>query len=316
MEPLNIAIIGAGSIGQVLAGRLGAGGHTVTLVARPGQVTSLRRDGLRLVQADGAEQRMDVVVTDTLPTANAFDAVFLAVRGDQLAAGLDMLRASRATGGAVVLCGMPVWGPDPRYAVDGFDETWLMLPSFGAELSARGGIEYFFARRPSEIGPMQGPITAGVTRVADALTNAQIPTQAKAELGYRYVALSAVGGPFAVAIAQADFDLRKLSCNRKLRRKSVRAAKECIALAEARTGRALGVGPRLLASLVSPGLALVGPILAQKARSGRVGFILSHRRKIADQDRALLAELHQWGVDHGRESPALAGLLAPAGRAA
>jgi ketopantoate reductase len=307
-ERLDVAVIGAGAVGQVLAGHLTEKGHAAVLVARPGQLATLRRDGVRLAKEGGRERAVAVAVTDAIPTATILDAVFVATRGDQLGAALETLRASGARSKALVLC-MPVWGPDPAYAIDGFDETWILFPGFGATLLDSGAIEYAFARRPSEIGPMRGPITPALQRVAAAIAESGVAITAKPDFGYRYTALSAVGGPFAVAVAESGFDVDALVHNRPLRRTSARAARECIELIEARTGRSLGIGPRILASVASLLLLLLGPLIARRAGRGRVAFILSHRKKVADQDRALLAELHRWGVDHGRDAPALAHLL-------
>jgi len=44
----EIAVIGAGSVGRVLTGRLSAAGHQVTLVARERQLAALREDGIQL----------------------------------------------------------------------------------------------------------------------------------------------------------------------------------------------------------------------------------------------------------------------------
>jgi ketopantoate reductase len=307
MSRLDVAVVGAGAVGQVLAGYLAASGHAVVLVGRPGQAGV--RGRVRLAAAGQPEREIGIRVEDALPTTSAFDAVFLAVRGDQLGPALDELRASGAHGRALVLC-MPVWGPDPAHAVAGFDDTWLMFPGFGAKVLDSGAVDVLFARRPTEVGPMCGPVTTGLTRVAGALAAAGIPTRARPELGFRYTALCAVGGPFAVAIARSGFDLAQLVRNRALRRTAGRAARECIALAEARTGRRLGLGARILASIGSAWVGLISRLLARRAGRGRVAFILAHRRKVAGQDRALLAELLRWGSEQGRTAPALASLLA------
>jgi 2-dehydropantoate 2-reductase len=49
----KILIIGGGAIGSLLAARLDAAGHAVTLLDRPEAAAALRANGLRLVEADG-----------------------------------------------------------------------------------------------------------------------------------------------------------------------------------------------------------------------------------------------------------------------
>ena len=54
--PMKICIIGAGSIGGLLAVRLANAGVDVTVVARGAHLQAIQEDGLRLVQADGHER--------------------------------------------------------------------------------------------------------------------------------------------------------------------------------------------------------------------------------------------------------------------
>ena len=53
---MRIAVIGAGAIGGMLAVRFALSGHTVTVVDRGAHLEAIRKNGLKLVHHDGAEE--------------------------------------------------------------------------------------------------------------------------------------------------------------------------------------------------------------------------------------------------------------------
>jgi ketopantoate reductase len=304
--PLRVAVVGAGAVGRVLAGHLAEAGHRVLLQARPGG--GARSGGVRLAKKGCPERAVAVPGCEALPRGEAFDVVFIATRADQLPAALEQVRAAGVTGGALVLC-MPVWGPDPAYLVRGFRQACLLFPGFGARVLASGTVEYEFSRRPTELGPLEGPPDADSKKVVRALAETGLPIVEKEAFGHRYTALTAVGGPFAVALAKRDFDFGALSADSELRTTAARAAAECLRLADLQAPGVVGQLPWLGAVVVSPLLAVVGPLLARRARQGGLDFLLGHRRKMAPQDRSLLRSMEAYGRDRGVPTPALSRLL-------
>ncbi len=87
---MRLLIVGAGSTGGYIGGRLAQAGRDVTFLVRPGRAALLRRDGLRILSPLG-----DATVEPQLATADTldgpFDAVLLSVKGFQLDAALDDL---------------------------------------------------------------------------------------------------------------------------------------------------------------------------------------------------------------------------------
>lgn len=80
---MNILIIGGGAIGSLLAARLGAAGHAITLLDRPQAAAALRTNGLRLVEADGRTLSPAVQIAASPGEAfgqDAFDLAVLAVK--------------------------------------------------------------------------------------------------------------------------------------------------------------------------------------------------------------------------------------------
>src|SRR5215207_1280025 len=61
----NILILGTGALATLFAARLTQAGHHITLLGTWKEgIDSLRRDGARLVHANGNEERFDVHATD------------------------------------------------------------------------------------------------------------------------------------------------------------------------------------------------------------------------------------------------------------
>jgi 2-dehydropantoate 2-reductase len=87
---MRTLIVGAGSIGGYVGGRLARAGRDVTFLVRPARAARLRASGLQIVSPHG-----DLTLAPTLVTAEAlgapFDVVILAVKAFALDAALDDL---------------------------------------------------------------------------------------------------------------------------------------------------------------------------------------------------------------------------------
>ncbi len=80
---MNILIIGGGAIGSLLAARLGAAGHAVTLMDRPQTAAAIQAAGLRLVEGDGRTVAPAIRVAPAPAEAYShapFDLAVLAVK--------------------------------------------------------------------------------------------------------------------------------------------------------------------------------------------------------------------------------------------
>ncbi|KQS74279.1 2-dehydropantoate 2-reductase [Methylobacterium sp. Leaf361] len=87
---MRLLVVGAGSTGGYIGGRLAQEGQDVTFLVRRGRAERLRRDGLRIVSPLGdATVEPQLVTADTLD--ETFDVVLLSVKGFQLDAALDDL---------------------------------------------------------------------------------------------------------------------------------------------------------------------------------------------------------------------------------
>jgi 2-dehydropantoate 2-reductase len=85
---MRLLVVGAGSTGGYLGGRLVQAGCDVTFLVRPARAVQLRENGLRIVSPHGnATLYPNVVTSDAL--IETYDAVLLTVKGFQLNAALD-----------------------------------------------------------------------------------------------------------------------------------------------------------------------------------------------------------------------------------
>ena len=88
-------MVGAGAIGGMLAARLSADGHDVSVIARGEHLDAIRRDGLRLVELDGSTMTAaGIEASDDFGALGAHDTVILALKAHQIeavAAEIDSL---------------------------------------------------------------------------------------------------------------------------------------------------------------------------------------------------------------------------------
>ncbi len=80
-------MVGAGAIGGMMAARLSAGGHDVSIIARGVHLDAVRQDGLRLVEVDGSTTvASGMASSDDFGALGAHDTVILALKAHQIAA--------------------------------------------------------------------------------------------------------------------------------------------------------------------------------------------------------------------------------------
>ncbi|MEO7916815.1 MAG: 2-dehydropantoate 2-reductase N-terminal domain-containing protein, partial [Dokdonella sp.] len=82
-----MAIIGAGAIGGYVGVRLALSGEDVTFLVRGANLTTIQRDGMKLIMADGTEHvAANVKATNDYAEAGSQDLVILAMKAHQVEA--------------------------------------------------------------------------------------------------------------------------------------------------------------------------------------------------------------------------------------
>ncbi len=304
-KKLNVAVIGAGSIGQIIAGKLAGQNHNVDLIARKDRIESLRALGVRLKNGKEPQENYFVNILLELNKIKSYDAVFLAIRGEQLQDTLLDLDKTGIKASCLILC-MPILYPDPKYFLPNFSQICLFFPGFAAKANSNGEIEYFFVRRPSELGPLKGNVSENILTITQILNDAKVKSVAKPNLGFRYTTLSVSGGPFGVAVSKCGYNLVAFSKNKSLQKIARDASIECMDIAQYLTGKRIGFLPKALVYLIGPYLRVFSPLVSKLKK---VKFILSHRKKVAKQDNLLLQEIYRLGEQKNIEMPALKQLL-------
>jgi 2-dehydropantoate 2-reductase len=109
---MRVAIVGAGSIGAVVGGKLAASGHEVVLVARGAHLDALRERGLTLVDRVGGAAGTYLLPASEEPADfGAQDLVVIGLKAHAIPAMLPRIKALVGAGTVVVpaINGLPWW---------------------------------------------------------------------------------------------------------------------------------------------------------------------------------------------------------------
>jgi 2-dehydropantoate 2-reductase len=183
---LRICVFGAGAVGGVLACRLSAGGHDVSLVLRGDHLAAVRSAGLRLVSAEG-EEAFRLPTSESGMDLGEQDLVICSVKAHSLpAAARNLAACARGAPILFILNGVPWWyfhrsggALDGTHLglVDPQGEIWNTI---GPE-RALGSVIYMTASTPAPgtvrhhsnarliLGEPDGSISARLNEAASAL---------------------------------------------------------------------------------------------------------------------------------------------------
>lgn len=184
---MKICVVGAGSIGGLLAARL-APDHQVTVIARGPHLAAIRAGGLRLVEEDGRESVARLAATDRIAEAGPQDLVILGVKAHQVADVVADLPALYGPETSVLTAqnGIPWWyfarhggehegrtleSVDPGGTIARHLPVERVLGSVvypAAEITAPGTVRHIEGNRFS-VGEIDGAETDRIARVSEAL---------------------------------------------------------------------------------------------------------------------------------------------------
>ena len=189
---MKIAIIGAGAIGGLVGAKLALAGEDVTFVVRGANLDAIRRDGIRLIAADGQQQvARNVAATDRYDDAGAHDVVILAMKAHQVEAVAPEVPKLFGPDTAVVTMqnGIPYWYVHKHgghlegsrvHSVDPSGIVGEMIPARrvigcvvypASELLAPGVVKHIEGDR-FPLGELDGTSSERVQRISAALTRA------------------------------------------------------------------------------------------------------------------------------------------------
>ena len=250
---MRFLVVGAGVIGSLYAGRLALAGHEVELAARGRRLAELREGGVRLFdEVRGRAETAPVRVVEAGDSEAPYDAVFAALRRDQLEAALPALARLRAAKVFVTMTN----GADLAKAAGGaLGEGRLLLgfPGAGGARRGDGSIAYRVVPgfvQPTTVGEASGGVSPRVRAIVAALRGAGFPSAASSDMtSWQRSHLALVcpmanavylkAGPDAGAGAAAGgrAALSALAADRRALETMVDAIREGFALVEASGGR-------------------------------------------------------------------------------
>lgn len=184
---MKVCVVGAGSIGGLVAARLAASGQDVTVIARGPHLAAIQAGGLKLVEEDGSETVARVAATSAIAEAGPQDLVVLGMKAHQL---VDVVADLPALYGpeTVVLTaqnGIPWWyfeglgGPHEGRRLESVDPGGVIADHLpvarvigsvvypAAEIAAPGAIRHIEGNRFS-LGEIDGQETERAKRVSEA----------------------------------------------------------------------------------------------------------------------------------------------------
>jgi 2-dehydropantoate 2-reductase len=190
---MKIAVIGAGAIGGMLAVRFALSGHTVTVVDQGAHLEAIRKNGLKLVYHDGAEEvAPDLRAVASCADAGLQDLVLLALKAYAIAGVAPQMRALFGDDTMVVTLqnGLPWWyfqnfsGPHAGYRLKSADPNGVIEQNIEArriigcvvypagEIVAPGVVKRLEGDR-FPVGELDGTESARVTKVSEAFISAR-----------------------------------------------------------------------------------------------------------------------------------------------
>jgi len=173
-----VAVVGAGGVGSVFGGRLGAAGHEVWLVHRRREVVeALRRDGLCLEGPDSSTQRVAVHATDDTRDVGSVDLVLILTKSTDTRAAAESARTLLDGHTLVVTLQNGLGNLETIAEVLGGERTLLGMTYVGAALLGPGHARLTAAGK-TFVGEPNGTRTDRVERLAQSLSMAGLPTEA------------------------------------------------------------------------------------------------------------------------------------------
>ena len=208
---MKILVYGAGVIGSLYAGKLQAGGHRVTVLARGARLSEIRHYGLVLQDIIGGGRIVTQVETaERIAADDRYDIALVTVRRDQLASAVPELKANRSTPNLLFMLNNPS-GTESLAEELGRDRVLLGFPGAGGTRD-RHVIHYaLIPQQPTTLGEMDGQPSSRLRAIEMALRTSGFPTKISHDMDAWLKAhaffVTAVSG----AIYLAGGDCRRLS---------------------------------------------------------------------------------------------------------
>ena len=203
---MRIVVLGAGAMGSLVAARLALSGADVVLLGRPSDhLSRIERDGLDLIELDGARQTVRLRATADPAVAADVELLVILVKSWATADAIGPLRAYVPAGASVLTLQNGLGNAGQIRTALGEDVPRELLVGITAEAALRehpGQVRHT-GTGSAAIGRPDGAVTPRLAAAASAFTAAGLPTVAVPDIErwvWRKLAVNAaINGPTALA---------------------------------------------------------------------------------------------------------------------
>ena len=316
---MRVLVVGAGAIGMLVGGKLALAGHAVTLVARPALAEHVRREGLRLVGAEGARVARNLNIATSVADAASvpFDWLALTVKAYDVETAAHEIAAAFPTPPTVVTFQNGVGSEEivqrllPAAPLVAASVTIpVSVPAVGhIETRKKGGLGIAPVRPTTDDGRR---MTESHQEVAEELRQAGFVVRPYTD--YRAMKWSKLLGNMMANASAAILDLPpgEIYADPRLFRLEVAALREAVAVMHAWGIPAVSL-PGLLSGLLPPALRylplpVLQRILQRMVSSGRGGKMPSLHLDLAagkgkSEVQFLNGAVVEWGERKGVPTP-------------
>jgi len=226
----RILVIGLGPIGALVGGRLARAGHEVHGLERDPERVRAAAHGLVLETPEGPCDVRLASVNASIPPALAqgdFDATFLCIKANEVAATAGDLGSAHRTGS--VVCLQNGWGIEaPLVSVLGRDRVIRGVVHFAGEMPRPGHVRQTFAHPPNWVGALGPEGLPAAHRVAEWLSEAGMVTRVTAQIDREVWRKTVHLCILAPLCALTRMNMREALSHREVRRLAQGLLTECI----------------------------------------------------------------------------------------
>lgn len=193
---MKVLIMGAGALGSYFGGRLQAGGHDVTFVARGAHLDAMRRSGLRIESGAGDLTLAKVNAVADPSEADEPDVVFFLVKNYDVEDAARALLPRLGDGTTVVTGQNGVTAPDRLGAIIGEDRVLPGVVLMPADIREPGVVRHPTDFHELIVGDPSGGEPPRVQAVVEAINGAgmtgTIADDIQEKLWEKFVMMSAM----------------------------------------------------------------------------------------------------------------------------
>lgn len=228
----SVAVVGAGALGSVFGGLLYEGGLNVTLInIWQDHVKAINRQGLKIV-GYGGDRYIPIAATSNSSQLNPVDVVFVQCKAPNTVEAMTQAQ-NIITDDTVVISFQNGLGNEEIISdVIGQEHVLGGVTAQGASV-VEAEVVRNYSDLPTHIGEMQGGLSERVTRIAAALTEAGLQTDASEHIRYDIWKKLLANVALSPTSAVANLTIKQVIRHPELREVAFDALDEAATIAQA-----------------------------------------------------------------------------------